>query len=648
MTGALTGGPATAIVTPGIKVGLVGLPMSPTNSSKLIRAVVDTHLLLPDMFELTFNDVAGTVVSDANLSIGTPLQISGAKSGDTSPTTLIKGEITSIEAICVDGTILSVVRGYERAHRLQRARRTKTYVNMKDSDIARQVASNAGLTIGTIDASKTTHDHISQFAQTDWEFLTQRAREIGFETGVSQGKFFFRKASGEPAGGLGGALASAASAVASALGMGGGLVFKQNLLTFLPRISAANITPDVEVRLWDSKSAGVVVGKAPAASGTAKITGQDPAALAKSFTDGLLPPLPSLPALPPIPGLPKLDFGSAPSNTAFVVVNRPLANGSAASGAADEMAQGLANHVSSTFAEAEGDAVGDPAIQAGSQVDIKGVPKMFVGKWTVTNARHVFDPLEGGYHTRFWVSGRSDRSLLALASGASTRNHQPELGGLVCGVVTNVKDPDKAGKVKVSLPWLSPSYESDWARVVQMTAGPRTGVMFLPEVGDEVLVGFEFGDPRRPYVLGGLINDKSSYEPMSSAVNGSGVVTKRGFGTPAGNQLLFTDELPPGPPGPPPTTSSITLGTGDSNLSLAIDQVAGTVTLTCKPAPPKSKTPAGTITIDCSGAGKVEINAGSGGMKLHTTGRLELGGDLGIDMKSNAMVQVQGQMIKLN
>jgi len=520
-------------------------------------------------------------------------------------------------------------------------------MNMKDSDIARQIANNLGLSVGTIDTSSTTHKHISQVAQTDWDFLSQRAREIGFEVGVTGGDFFFRKASDAAASGLGGALGAAASAVANAVGLGGGLTFKDNLISFFPRVTGANVTPNVEVRVWDPKTARVAVGDADSASTTATLSGQDPAALANAFTDGLLPSPPSLPALPPIPGLPKLDFGSSPSNKAYVVVDRPLAVGSAADGAADEAAKSLADHIASTFAEAEGDAVGDPAIQAGSHVDIKGVPKMFVGKWLVTNARHVFDFEEQGYHTKFWVSGRADRSLLSLASGGNSRDRQPHLGGLVCGVVTNVGDPDKKGKVKVALPWLSPDYESDWARVLHLAAGPRTGAMFLPEVGDEVLVGFEFGDARRPYVLGGLVNDNAKFATMDTAVSG-GAVTGRGFATPAGNQLTFTDELPPGPPGPPPTKSSITLGTGDGNLALVIDQVAGTVTLSCKPAPPKSRTPAGTLTIDCSGAGTVSIKGGSGGVKVESDGQLELSGKLGVKISSNAMVQVQGQMIQLN
>lgn len=641
-----------ALITPAIKVGdIIGMPLLPGVLDKLTRVVVDTHLHVPDMFEIWFDDEDGTVVDDAGLSIGTSVEILGGQAGDFSGTSLIKGEVTSIEAVCENMMVLTVVRGYAKAHRLQRAKRSKTFLNMTDSDIARKVAGNAGLSMGDIDSTSVTHDHIAQVAQTDWEFLQQRAREIGFEVGVAQGKFFFRKASGMPAGGggLGGALAAAASAVASALGIGGSsLEFKDNLLSFYPRISAANITPDVEVRFWDGKGARVVSSNTGAKTGTATISGQNPASLANSFTDGFLPSLPSLPSLPPIPGLPMPNFGSAPSDTAYTVVSHPLASGAAADSAADNMAQGLADHVSSTFAEAEGTAIGDPSIVAGSQVDIKGVPDAFAGKWTVSHAKHVFDALESGYLTHFAVSGRSDRSLFALASGGgSTGPNRPAFDGLVCGVVTNVNDPNTQGRVKVALPWLSPSFESDWARVVQLGAGPRTGSMFLPEVGDEVLIGFEFGDARRAYVLGCLVNDNSKFATLNSAVSG-GAVVGRGLATPAGNQLLFTDELPPGPPGPPPMKSAITLGTGDGNLALSIDQVAGTVSLTCKPAPPKSRSPNGTLTIDCSGLGQISIKGGTGGIKIESEGQLELSGQMGVKISSNALVQVQGQMVQLN
>ena len=72
--------------------------------------------------------------------------------------------------------------------------------------------------------------------------------------------------------------------------------------------------------------------------------------------------------------------------------------------------------------------------------------------------------------------------------------------------VSDANDPMQQGRVKLTFPWLSETYVSDWARTVQPGAGKDRGAMVLPEVGDEVLVLFEQGDIRRPYVLGGLYN----------------------------------------------------------------------------------------------------------------------------------------------
>ena len=67
------GGGTVEIVHPGVAVGVVGLPLNTDAMENLVRTVVDTHLHLPDMFELTFFDDAGTVVSDAGLEIGTKI-----------------------------------------------------------------------------------------------------------------------------------------------------------------------------------------------------------------------------------------------------------------------------------------------------------------------------------------------------------------------------------------------------------------------------------------------------------------------------------------------------------------------------------------------------------------------------------------------
>src|SRR5207244_3847164 len=87
------------------------------------------------------------------------------------------------------------------------------------------------------------------------------------------------------------------------------------------------------------------------------------------------------------------------------------------------------------------------------------------------------------------------------------------LGGRWYGVypalVTDIKDPDAQGRVKVTLPWSADSagarYEA-WARLATMMGGNNRGSWFVPDTNDEVLVAFEGGDTRRPYVIGGLWN----------------------------------------------------------------------------------------------------------------------------------------------
>ncbi len=627
-------------VRAGVKVGSIGLPLKPDAERHLVRVVVDTHLHLPDMFELTFFDEAGDIVDTAGLSIGTPVEITGGAATSTEAKKLIAGEVTSIEAVCAELNIYTVVRGYEQAHRLQRARRTRTFVNMSDSDAVRKVAQDAKVKIGDIDSTATTHDHLAQVAQTDWDFIKQRAREVGYETGVVDGKFFFRRPPGMPTAG------SLLDAVASLAGLGGPkLTFKENLLTFLPRLTGANVTSEVEVRFWDPDQAKAVTKTAPVRSSTAALS-KKPDELAGSF--GLANPLGV--SLPAIPGLP--DLGVAPSASAYAVVDRPVATGSSLDRAAEELANGLAEHVGSSFAEAEGYALGHPDLQAGAQVEIAGVPAAFAGKWTISNARHIFDESEGGYRTRFFVSGRHERSLLGLASMGATQGEATRIPGLVCGIVTNNNDPKSRGRVKVSLPWLSPAYESDWARVAQFGAGQKSGAMFTPEVGDEVLIGFEFGDPRRPYVLGGLMNANTKFDLGGDAVKSagtSGSVVRRGFVSGAGNRLLFQDELPPPLSPGPPIKSAFALQTGDESMGIAIDQTGGSLKITCDPKPPAAKSATGTVEITVGKAGSISIKAGTGGsITIDGGSRLELKAQQSIKISADMLVEVSGKQIKLN
>ena len=138
--------------------------------------------------------------------------------------------------------------------------------------------------------------------------------------------------------------------------------------------------------------------------------------------------------------------------------------------------------------------------------------------------------------------------LVLLDGDRSLTQHQERLsegwGGRWYGVapatVLDLKDPDGQGRVKVTLPWSPDSggarYEA-WARIATMFAGNNRGSWFIPDVGDEVLVAFEHGDPARPYVLGGLWNGSDSPPQRADSSNNKKVMRSRN-----GVKVTFDDQ----------------------------------------------------------------------------------------------------------
>jgi uncharacterized protein involved in type VI secretion and phage assembly len=112
---------------------------------------------------------------------------------------------------------------------------------------------------------------------------------------------------------------------------------------------------------------------------------------------------------------------------------------------------------------------------------------------------------------------------------------------LVIGLVTNIDDPLKIGRVKVKFPTLFDNDESTWARLVVPMAGHQRGFYAPPEVNDEVLVGFEGGDPNRPYVLGAVWSSKDVPPEGTADIIASGQVNQRIWRSKSGHLFVFDD-----------------------------------------------------------------------------------------------------------
>ncbi|MFE5539461.1 VgrG-related protein [Streptomyces sp. NPDC056519] len=587
-------------------------------AERIMRVVVDTHLHLPDMFEITFHEpdpLGSTAADEPSLRAGCKVEVSAASTtGEGAGTVLVTGEVTSVEAVCQDMTVHTVVRGFDPSHRLHRGRSTRTFLNSSDGQIAKQVAQDAGLKIGEVRMDGMRYAHVSQVAESDWEFLRRRARALGWETGVREGSFYFRPASGS----AGGLLSGASSRPVS-------LTFGENLLSFRPRLTPAGPARQVEVRAWDPQNGRAVSSLSDVRDGRGGPTG---AAVTRTFDRPLTPANQSRASKPD-----RVD----------VITGAPASGAAAAQGLA-ERAKGLAARLAGTRGEAEGWLMGDPGVQAGGEVDVDGVPAPFAGSWRVSQAHHVFNQHDG-YRTRFTAGGSEDRSLHGLATGAG-REERAAVEGVVCAVVSDINDPMRLGRVRLYLPWLADDYESDWARVAQFGAGDKGGALFLPGVNDEVLVGFELGDPGRPVVLGSLINPRSKYTekglggPAVQVRGKTAEVARRGFVSDTGNRLVFADG------GGAQAASEVSLSNAQGNLALVIDQRAATVTLKCDAAPSGSDG-ARKLTIQCSG-GAVTVDAGVNGtvnVKAGVQGRVVVeGGEVSVSAERNLSLTSKGQL----
>src|SRR5919108_1950401 len=114
--------------------------------------------------------------------------------------------------------------------------------------------------------------------------------------------------------------------------------------------------------------------------------------------------------------------------------------------------------------------------------------------------------------------------------------------GVYPALVSDIKDPDGQGRVKVTLPWSpdtgSGRYEA-WARLATFMGGANRGSWFIPDVNDEVLVAFEAGDARRPYVVGALWN--GSDQPPES-MDGAGRNPKKVLRSRNGVEVTLEDQ----------------------------------------------------------------------------------------------------------
>jgi phage protein D/phage baseplate assembly protein gpV len=571
-----------------------GTPLPADLEHMLVSADVDDSLNLPDLVILRFRDQDRTVIAKSGAKIGATLVVSASGSGSAAPQPLITAEVTALEVEFDTTGTFTVIRGFDPAHRLFRGRRTETYTQVTASDVAQKVAKRAGLSMGQVDTTNTVFEHIGQGGVSDWDFLSSLAKEIGHEVAVKDGKFEFR--------------APRPAQDAPAPGSSGSdpLLLRQgsDLIRFRAVVTSAAQVKEVQVRGWDVAQKKALVGTAPAKTRSAQLSG---------------------------PGSSPVDLAKIFGDPVYVASDTPYRS----QAEVDAAAKAISEQIAGASAEFEGIARGNPKIQAGTAIAIDNLGAPFDGKYVVTTSRHTYDQTTG-YSTHFAVTGRQDRSIYGLASGGLPTGGSQS--GVVIAQVSDARDPQHQGRVKLTFPWLSDDYVSDWARTVQLGAGKNRGWFVLPEVGDEVLVAFEQGDLRRPYVVGGLYNgtDTPKPGPIDEVDGGSGAINRRSMVSRKGHRIDLLDQ--------DGQKEGVSVSTSDDKLSLKLDATATSVTIHSD----------GSVTIEAKNG--MTIDAGTGSLALSgkdislkaTTGVTVDGGGGAVSVKAGTELSLSGVTAKLN
>lgn len=470
-----------------IQVKIDGTALDAGIADNMSECIVDRSLGAPDMVVLRFYDPNLELFNDTtNFSFGKVLEISVVDQESSAATLLAKVELTSIEAeMTADGSSEVILRGMGKWSRLNQGRKSRTFLQVKDSDIASTVAGECGLSTD-IEATTVTHAHVVQWNQTNMEFLQERARRIGHRVWADGTKLYMKK------------WTFPTSSVAT-------FTFGVDLMSLRPRLKIGGLFTQAEVRGWNVAGKAAIVQQASPTSATNQG--------GMSSTGGA-----SL----------QTAFGAAP----FPVVDMSPAIAAEATAIAEGMAAGINyQHV-----EVEGSASPSVVIQPGDAITLASVGARLNGNYMLSAVRHTWNA--SGYLVEFTASGHGPPTVSSLLSGG---NAPHRIYGVTVGLVTNLQDPDGLGRVKVKFPILADDLESDWVRIAAPMSGNLRGIFFLPEVNDEVLVAFEGGDPNRPYIIGFLWNGTDKPPFTASEAVASGKVKQRIIKTTSGHQMIFDD-----------------------------------------------------------------------------------------------------------
>lgn len=482
---------------------------SPIKDSYPVESVNITH----ELNRISYAEIClidGTVestdfpISDsADLIPGNTIEIT-AGYGSDAETSIFKGVIVKQAIRINDGEPFAlIITCKHKAVTMCYNKMEAQFTSKTDSGIMNVIAGNYGLS-ATIDATTPVSEAMFQKLATDWDFILARADFNGFVISLDGDAITIGKPKVDGT---------------AVLRIG----FGESILSFDAELSAEKQPTSLQVSSWDIKQQSLLVSSA-----AEPVLNEQGNLSAKTLS------------------------GKLNQKELKLTSNTPLTN-------EDLTVWGNASLLKIRLAALRGmvSFIGNGTVKPNTIIELAGVGDRFNGNAYVTMVNHVLE--SGTWITK--VKFGLDEKFAYENKNFSYPNASgqlPPINGLQTATVKKIfGDPDSQFRILITLPSNAENQDGIWARMANFHATNTAGAGFLPEVGDEVIIGFLENDPRYPVILGSLYSTSKAAAATAADNNNyiKTIITKSQLKmtfddekkilkleTPAGNYITFSDD----------------------------------------------------------------------------------------------------------
>ena len=495
-------------------------------------------------------------------------------------TTIFKGIVIKHSLKIRTSQSFLIVECKDKAVKLTIGRKSKYFYESKDSDILGEIIGTYGLESG-VESTTVQHKELVQYNVSDWDFCVVRAQANGKVLVVDDGKISVKKP-------------DASQAEVETVSFGA------TMLDFDAEMDARNQFQKVTSYGWNAADQELL-----------KMEANDPAISLNgnvSYDD-----------LASVIGLSNLELKNG--GTSPDVALQAWAD-----------AKALFNQFSKTRGRVKFQGI--PAVKPNTTLKLEGVGDRFNGKVYISAIRHQITEGDWTVDAQFGIDPNWFSETVEI-NDAPAAGLLAAVQGLQIGVVTQLEnDPDGENRILVRMPIISGDEQGIWARVSTLDAGKERGSFFLPEIGDEVIVGFINGDPDHPVVLG-MMNSSAKAAPLTAKDDNH----EKGFTTRSKMKFIFNDDK-----------KSVVLET-PAGKKITVDEDAGIIKIeddfsnkiTMDSAGIALESPKD-ITIKATGDVKID------GMNVTITANAQFkaSGSGGAELSSSAIAKIQGSLVQIN